>query len=77
MCRHVIVAPSCVMTATALNSTLSARFCGSSVDGMDKAQQGLAAAAKGHDVALSRSFAKADLDLVDELEAYFAKAAKK
>lgn len=45
--------------------------------GMDKAQQGLAAAAKGHDAALSRSSTKADLDLVDELEAYFAKAAKK
>ena len=40
---------------------------------MDKAQEGLAAAAANRDVSLSRASAKSDLDLVDDLEGHFAK----
>ena len=41
--------------------------------GMDKAQEGLTAAAKTRDVPLSQASAKSDLDLVDDLEAHFTK----
>lgn len=41
--------------------------------GMDKAQAAMAASAAKHDAALSHSSAKANLDLVDDLEKFFAK----
>ena len=41
--------------------------------GMDAAQRSLAAAAEKHDAALSHASAKNDLDLVDDLEKFFAK----
>ena len=44
---------------------------------MAKSQTDLAAAAKTRDAGLSRSSAKSDLDLVDELESYFTKANNK
>lgn len=40
-------------------------------EGMDQAQQGLAVAAAKHDAALSKSSAKDNLDIVDDLESYF------
>lgn len=40
-------------------------------EGMDKAQQGMAAAATKHDAALSKSSAKDNLDIVDDLQSYF------
>jgi len=42
-------------------------------DGMDQAQRGMATAGEKQDAALSHSAAKANLDLVDELESYFDK----
>jgi len=44
---------------------------------MTRALNGLTNAAKSHDAALSRSSAKEDLDLVDELESFLTKATKK
>jgi len=44
---------------------------------MSKAQQDLAEAARTHNAALSKSAAKINLDLVDELESYFSKTGKK